>query len=361
MILRLTIAAVIALAFANGANDVSKGIATLAGSRRATYRQALAWGALWTAAGAFAAIVMSAGLAKVFTSSLLLDGVLHQSSFALAVATGAAAWVLFASATGLPVSTTHAITGAIVGVALFTGGTDSIRWGLLLSSIAAPLAFSPLVSVVLGYGLHPAAARLERACACAETNATISFVNPDGTATARALPAIVTSSSTCEPAPGRLRVMAGPITHWGAAAAISFARGVNDNPKIAALGILGLSSAGAGSAPTFAITALAMTVGAAIAGLRVTRTLGDGVVHMHQDTGLASALVTAGLVLSASLYTMPVSTTHVSTGAIIGAGVRQGGRSVRWSTVASLATAWLVTLPVAALVGAVAAWLLGQG
>ena len=171
MIPLLTVAAVVALAFANGANDVSKGVATLAGSGRATYREALAWGAVWTAAGAFAAIVISAGLVKVFTSSLVTNDVLQQSSFALAVAIGAAAWVLFASATGWPVSTTHAITGAIVGVALLAGGTRSIHWELLVSSIAAPLAVSPFVSAVLGYSLHGVAARIDRACACADVTA----------------------------------------------------------------------------------------------------------------------------------------------------------------------------------------------
>src|SRR5919106_1542093 len=141
----LTIAAVMALAFANGSNDVSKGIATLAGSGRATYRQALAWGTLWTAAGAFAAVAISIGLVEVFTSSLVVDGVLTRSFFPLAVATGASVWVLLASLAGLPVSTTHAITGTIVGVALAAGGAGAVRWELLLSSIVAPLVLSPLL------------------------------------------------------------------------------------------------------------------------------------------------------------------------------------------------------------------------
>jgi PiT family inorganic phosphate transporter len=79
---------------------------------------------------------------------------------------------------------------------------------------------------------------------------------------------------------------------------------------------------------------------------------------MHQDTGPAGALVTAGLVLAASVYTLPVSTTHVSTGVIVGSGVRQGSRAVHWATVASLATARLVTLPASAMLGAAAIWLM---
>lgn len=354
----LTIAAVMALAFANGANDVSKGIATLAGSRRATYRQALAWGTLWTAVGAFAAVAVSIGLVKVFTSSLVVDDVLALSSFPLAVAAGASVWVLFASIMGLPVSTTHAITGAIIGVALAGSGADSIQWTLLLSTIAAPLALSPLISGALGYSLHDVAGRLVNACVCADKPIIVSIVNPDGTLVAKSLPSFVTSTNACESASNRLRVMTGHLTHWGAAAAISFARGLNDNPKIAALGTLALVSFGVGTSGAFALTAIAMTVGSAAAGLRVSRTLGDRVVHMQADTGLAGALVTAGLVLAASVYTMPVSTTHISTGAIVGAGMRQAGRAVQWGTVASLATAWLVTLPVCVVLGAATAWLL---
>jgi PiT family inorganic phosphate transporter len=355
----LTIAAVMALAFANGANDVSKGIATLAGSGRATYRQALAWGAVWTAAGAFAALVISIGLINLFTSSLVAGEVLALSSFPLAVAAGASLWVLFASVTGLPVSTTHALTGAIVGVALSTGGIEAIRWGLLLSGIAVPLALSPLVSGILGYSMHGVARRIESACVCAEDQVTVPAVNSDGTLAVRSVSTIVTSAVACDPAPGRVRLMAGHVTHWGAAAAISFARAVNDNSKIAALGTLAFASMGSGGvAGAFALTALAMTVGSFAAGLRVSRTLGDRVVHMHTDTGLAGALVASGLVMAASFYTLPVSTTHVSTGAIVGAGMRQGSRAVQWGTVGSLVTAWVVTLPVCALLGGAAAWFL---
>src|SRR3989442_6681706 len=125
MISLLAVASVIALAFANGANDVSKGIATLAGSRRATYRQALAWGTLWTAAGAFAAVAISIGLVKVFTSALVADDVLAESSFPLAVAASAARWVLFATVTALPGATTHPIIRAMFGVTLTPGRTHS--------------------------------------------------------------------------------------------------------------------------------------------------------------------------------------------------------------------------------------------
>lgn len=358
MLAILTIAGAAFLAFANGANDVSKGVATLAGSRRASYRTAIAWGTLWTFAGGAASLVISVGLIKAFTSAIVGPDVLSISSFPLAVALGAAAWVSFASMTGLPVSTTHALTGAIVGVALMAGGTGAVRWWVLLSSIAAPLALSPLVSAAIGYGMHSVASRLSPACVCVQEDISVEALDVGGTATLVLAPRIVLSASECAPVDAGRRFMPAGALHWGSAAALSFARGVNDNAKLAAIAALGLSASGAQLWMAFAVTAAAMTIGSYAAGLRVTKTLSERVVHMEQDTGLAASLVAAGLVLAASFYTLPVSTTHVSTGAIVGAGVRQGPGCVQWRHVTSLVTAWVGTIPIAAAFGGGIAWLL---
>jgi PiT family inorganic phosphate transporter len=356
IIILLTIAAMALLAFANGANDVSKGIATLAGSGRATYRQALVWGTAWTAMGAAASLVITAGLVEAFTSALVSSDMLALPTFALGAAAGASAWVLFASRAGLPVSTTHAMTGAIVGVAVAAGGTAAVQWPLLAATIAAPLALSPIVSAGIAFGVHGLVARVWPSCVCVEEGVALA-VDGDGTAAAVAMP-VVSVGQECAPAAGRLRVMSGPAMHWGAAAALSFARGVNDNAKIAALGALAFASLGGDIVWAFLIAGLAMTAGSFIAGLRVSRTLAERVVHMDADSGLAGSLVSAGLVLAASFYVLPVSTTHVATGAIVGAGLRQGGGAVEWRTVGGLIAAWVVTLPIAAAFGAVAVWML---
>ena len=347
-----------ALAFANGGNDVSKGVATLAGCGRASYRRAIAWGTFWTAAGAVGSLFISVGLVRAFTSALIGPEALDTPAFPLAVAAAAAGWVLLASATGLPVSTTHAITGALVGVALTVGGLGSVRWGLFAATIAAPLALSPLVSGTVAYALHAVTVRLSPACICLEEKASAAAVDGSGVAAAVAVPQIVVAPGGCAAAPARRRFMPADAMHWGASAALSFARGVNDNPKIAALAVLALAGLGASLNLAFVLTAAAMTAGSYAAGLRVTHTLGERVAHMDGDAGLAGALVSAGLVLAASFYTLPVSTTHVSTGAIVGAGLGRGAAAVEWRMIRVLVSAWIVTLPAAAALGGLAIWTL---
>lgn len=366
----LTVIGAAALAFANGANDVSKGVATLAGTGRTSYRNAIAWGTLWTFAGGLASLVISVGLVTAFTTAIVSAEVLSLAAFPLSVAAGAAGWVIFASITGLPVSTTHALTGAIVGVALMAGGAESVRWWIVLSAIAAPLALSPLISAGLGYGMHAAAARLSPACVCVQEHSFPGTVGADGTAAGAPVTRIVFSTCTCAAGaqglsrPGPVeggRFMPAGVLHWGAAAALSFARGVNDTAKIAAIAAFGLTALHADLWVAFLLTAAAMTIGSYAAGLRVTRTLGDRVVRMDHDTGLAASFVSAALVLGASMYALPVSTTHVATGAIVGAGLRQDPAAVRWRRVGGLVSAWIVTVPFAGGLAALAVWALGTG
>jgi PiT family inorganic phosphate transporter len=366
----LTVIGAAVLAFANGANDVSKGVATLAGTGRASYRTALAWGTLWTFAGGLASLVISVGLVKAFTSAIVGPDVLALSTFPLAVAAGAAAWVIFASIAGLPVSTTHALTGAIVGVALMVGGGGSVRWWILLSAIAAPLALSPLISAAIGYGMHAVAVRMSPACVCVQENSIPGAVGADGSVTGALSTGLVVTTCTCASSGKGLlgrgdddewRVLPAGVLHWGTAAALSFARGVNDNAKIAAIGAFGLTTLHADLWVAFVVAAIAMAIGSYVAGIRVTRTLGERVVHMDQDTGLAASFVSAALVLAASFYALPVSTTHVATGAIVGAGLRQDPAAVRWRRVGGLVSAWIVTLPVAASLAALTVWALGTG
>src|SRR5690348_11094018 len=105
------------VAYTNGANDVSKGIATLAGSGVSSYRHAILWGAFWTTCGGIAAFGLSRALVTTFGKGLLSAGVTPTLSAALATLIAAGVWVGMATRWRLPVSTTHAIVGSIAGVA----------------------------------------------------------------------------------------------------------------------------------------------------------------------------------------------------------------------------------------------------
>jgi len=118
----------LSVAFANGANDVSKGIATLAGSGVATYRRAMAWGAAWTVVGALAAALIARGFVPVFSGRGILDMVPAGLGFPVAVAGGVIGWLLFATRTGLPISTTHALVGGLVGAGISAAGPTGVRW-----------------------------------------------------------------------------------------------------------------------------------------------------------------------------------------------------------------------------------------
>jgi PiT family inorganic phosphate transporter len=140
------------------------------------------------------------------------------------------------------------------------------------------------------------------------------------------------------------------ILHWLSAAMASFARGLNDAPKIAALA-LGAGALGAHLpiATSFMIVAIAMGIGSLLAGLKVTQTLSEKVTPMTSQEGFAANLTTSVLVTIASRFGMPVSTTHVSSGAIFGIGLRHGKGTIKWKTVLEMIFAWIITLPVAAL------------
>lgn len=146
--------------------------------------------------------------------------------------------------------------------------------------------------------------------------------------------------------------------HWLSAGLTSFARALNDAPKILALGVAGAGMVGIGVPELAAVVAVGMGAGSYVAGRRVTETLAGRVTRIAPDAGLAANLVTSALVGLASAVAAPVSTTHVATGAIVGIGVRR--RDVRWKLVRELALAWVVTLPIAATLAAAAYQLLAS-
>jgi PiT family inorganic phosphate transporter len=329
LLLPAGLALMVALAYANGANDVSKAIATLVGGGVTNERRAIAWGTLCTVLGSLASAAVAAKLIGTFTSGFLASGVQQTEVFALAILVGAILWVAVATRTGLPVSTTHAITGALVTAGAFAYGAGSVQWASLVQKVALPLALSPVLALVVALGVYYI------------TRFTL----------ARLLPGS-----------GSGRVLNG--LHWLSSGTASFARGLNDTPKIVALGVafsLITRHTVQYAAPfwLFALVALGMGAGSFVGGLEVTQTLAEKVTRMNHTEGLAANLVTAFLVADAANLGLPVSTTHVSTGAIIGIGLRgrarEGVRRVDWGVVRGMILAWIVTLPAAGVL-AVAAY-----
>jgi PiT family inorganic phosphate transporter len=356
----LLIVLTLVVAFANGANDVSKGIATLVGSGVSNYRRAMAWGSLCTVAGALTAALASQGLVATFSGKGILTQDTIPTNLLLATAFGAIGWLIIATRTGMPVSTTHSLTGALIGAAIMQAGMHGVIWRALATRIALPLVASPVLALIILLlvlpPLRPLIARFDRYCVCVEQTAAIT---PEGIAFRDAMPVVeVGSTQSCSNAVARFSAI--DSLHWISSGAASFFRGLNDTPKILALGITAGMTLGVGRLPQYALVALAMGIGSVVAGARVTRTLAEKVTRIAPANGLVANLITSLLVGAASRFALPVSTTHVSSGAIVGIGLSQ--RALHWKIVREMLLAWLVTLPASAVLAAgVAQTLLSVG
>lgn len=355
------------LAFANGSNDVSKGIATLAGSGVTHYRTAILWGTTWTVIGGVLAVFISTAMVKTFNGILAnTQGTGQQSStLAIAVMTGAMLWVMIASKAGLPVSTTHAIVGGLCGVGLAAKGVSGIQWSTLLQKVFIPLGLSPVIAMGIAIILFPATRWLlsgwKGHCLCIVPvqKGHLVVVDPSGSVAMASsttdIKAVIDSRECVEPQVMSMRV--GPDTfHWITSGLTSFARGLNDTPKMAFL-LLGFSFVGSISLNNypglaFGLVAVSMGVGSLLGGRRVTEVLAERVTRIDHQEGFTANLTTAVLVTAAATFGLPVSTTHVSSSAILGMGLRKGIDGVQWKTVGEMFAAWILTLPIAGLLSA---------
>jgi PiT family inorganic phosphate transporter len=356
------------IAFVNGANDVSKGIATLIGSGVTRYREAIRWGAIWTVLGSLVAASLAGAMIQTFGRDLLAPGVVPSSAAALGTILGAAAWLSFATSSGFPVSTTHALVGALAGVGLIAYRPGVVRWDVLATKIALPLLLSPLISFLVTYAClklrrpsDPAAPAAD--CICAELRPTAEMRGASAESSAvvssRELPEVlitVAPSQTCIREAKVTRLTFSHV-HWVTSGAVSFARGMNDAPKIAALvnSAFLLSAASTQKSLTiFVAVAGLMGAGSLFGGRRVTAVLAEKVTKMNHSQGLIANLVTSVLVIVGAVYGAPMSTTHVSSTAIIAVGVQQGSNSLNQETVRQILLAWLLTVPASGLMAMLA-------
>jgi len=337
---------ILLLAWANGANDVAKGVATLTGSGLARARRAVRWGTLCTVLGGLVALAWGGALLDIFGGGLLAPGFRLTPAFVACALLAAVAWVLLATRYGLPVSTTHALLGGIVGAALAVAGWAGLRHASVLGGVLLPLLLSPLVAIVLCAGALGLGRVLARrlpswhpgCCAPEDWRR-----NP-----------FVCAGEQEKPAPWRQRLWL--ALHWLSSGAASFARGLNDTPKIAALLVLAASLAPEARPETivpWAIVAVAlvMGMGSLWGGYRVLDVLAHRVTPLDPGTGFAANAGTSLLVLAATPLGLPVSTTHVSTGALFGIRLAAKQRPVS-DALGPILFGWVVTFPLTAAVAA---------
>jgi len=363
----LIVLGVASLAWWNGANDNFKGVATLYGSGSASYRVALGWATVTQIAGSLLATVLAVGLIKTFSAKgLVPDVIAGDPAFLGAIAIGGMATVLLATAIGMPVSTTHALTGAMVGAGVVAVGTD-INTAVLGNSFFLPLLVSPVISMGLTTVLYPLAHYARKAlgvkrdsCVCVGTTyVPVASLTRNVAATAQLSASLGTSSTCIDRYEGRLVGVsvqsALDAMHFLSAGAICFARALNDTPKILALC---LSAKALGVSIGLPLLGAAMAVGGLVNARKVAETLAKKITLLNTGQGLVANATTALLVVVASRAGMPVSTTHVSTSAMFGIGVVK--RSADRKTIVTIVAAWLTTLPAGALVGAAAYWILAR-
>jgi PiT family inorganic phosphate transporter len=351
------------LAYANGANDNFKGVATLFGSGTAAYRTSLLWATVTTGLGSVTALFLGAKLLSAFSGSgLVPPDVAAAQEFGLSVALGAGCTVLLATRLSFPISTTHSLIGALVGVGLLTSPTG-VNGDTLASSFMLPLFVSPLIAILLTMAVYPLFGALRRwlgvsheTCICVGEK--IVGVTPGRLSSEQALKAVtipmldIDDVTSCKVRYRGAVVGASAralldAAHFLTAGMVSFARGLNDTPKIAALLLVGDLLA-----PTNAIlgVGVAIAVGGWFGAHRIAETMAHRITDMNPGQGFTANIVTALLVIGASNLGMPVSTTHVSCGTIFGIGAFS--RQAHWKVIGEIVLAWLVTLPIAGLLGA---------
>jgi PiT family inorganic phosphate transporter len=354
----LFIFAVGLLSLANGANDNFKGVATLWGAGLSTYRQAIGWATGFTFLGSLTAIWFGSALAAKFGGAKLIDtAIVSHFPFLAAVALGAGATVLLAARFGLPISTTHSITGALVGASIAAAGFSHVRFAVLGRGVILPLLFSPIVALVLTVNILLVITRLgwhpgERDCICVDEPKTLvlAAINSPMAAVVTAPPFVRWApAAECQTGVEIARLTFADGVHWFSGAAISFARGLNDTPKIVAILLV---AAAASIKLDYLFVALVIAIGGTLGAVRVAQTMSRKITPMSTPEAVTANLVAAALITLASPFGLPVSTTHVTSGGIFGIGLLRR-HEADWSKVRDILLSWVATLPLGAFLASI--------
>ena len=363
MSIALLIVAALALAWANGANDNFKATATAYGSGALSHAQARALATAAQLSGSFASLLLADALIKAFGGEgLVPPEVVGDPRFLVSVAGGGALTVLAATRVGLPISTTHALVGGLAGAG-WVLSRAGLSWAALGGDYFLPLLVSPLIATLAAAALYPLAHRLRisagvtaQMCVCVGDEVHPIDVASDGMLLWRCngLPLTIDERETCRSLYGgrtfgtSLQTLVDRM-HIVSAFSLGFARGLNDTPKVLAL-LVAAGWSGIDPRVSLAIVAGAMAAGGWWRSRRVAETLAHGITSLSHGQGLIANGISSGLVIGASLLGSPVSTTHISTGALFGIGV--WSERTDWRMVSRILLAWVGTLPLAAVFAA---------
>lgn len=352
------------LAYSNGSNDNFKGVATLFGAGVIDYKRALWWATVTTFAGSICSIYLAQELLHHFSGKgLVPDATAVSLQFLTAVALGAGLTVIIATLTGFPISTTHSLTGALLGAGIMAVGSQ-VNFSVLGVKFVLPLLFSPLIAILLGSLLYSLFRyiRLKSGinkewCICAgETEQLVPVAASQESMRYQHLTPPTISLDSVENCTLRYsgnvigiefqKIMDG--LHFLSAGVVSFARGLNDTPKIMAL-LVGFQLLDVQF--SMLMVALAMALGGLLNAKKVAHTMSKKITPLNHGQGLSANLSTGLLVIFASGLGMPVSTTHVSVGSLFGIGMitRQADHRV----ISKIFMSWVLTLPVAAGLSAI--------
>ncbi|MFD8719660.1 anion permease [Streptomyces sp. NPDC059629] len=319
LILAIVVATALAFDFTNGFHDTANAMATTISTGALKPKIAVAMSAALNLVGAFLSVEVANTISKGLVDE---NGIRPEVIFAALV--GAILWNLVTWLVGLPSSSSHALMGGLVGATVASAGFGAVHGDVLVAKVLLPAVAAPVVA-----GL---AAMLSTRFSYALSK------NADDEAT-------------------RKGYRAGQIASAGL---VSLAHGTNDAQKT--MGIITLALIAGGSIapgsnpPTWVILSagLAIALGTYIGGWRIIRTMGKGLTDLQPQQGFAAQTSAATAILASSHLGFSLSTTHVVSGSVMGAGLGRKGGTVRWSTATRMLVAWVLTLPAAALVGALA-------
>jgi PiT family inorganic phosphate transporter len=326
VIVLVVVVTALAFDFTNGFHDTANAVATSIATGALGPKVAVGMSAVLNLAGAF----LSVEVAKTISS-----GIVDESRTTPAIIfgglVGAVVWNLATWLLGLPSSSSHALFGGLIGATWVASGADAVRFGTVAEKVLIPAVASPLIA-----GLVAAVATY------------VAYT--------------ITRRST-----GSTRTRGFRVGQIASASLVSLAHGTNDAQKT--MGVITLTLITAGSLPTGARPPLwviisagtAIALGTYLGGWRIIRTMGKGITDIESPQGFSAETSAAAVILTSSQLGFALSTTHVCSGGVIGAGVSKRLAEVRWGVAGRMAVAWLLTLPAAALVGAMAGELASRG